>query len=569
MIRSRLFIILFFIAVSTQSAFSQASLVPVYHQVYDWLHYQRVRGNAPLYNYETLPLTRGQITQLLADIDPNELNKGDRHVRHSYLREFSVDSLKKYKELSLVQGDKNIYEKLKIGLFSDEEPHIYVWGDDNINAALDLADGVYGTWVSDGESKYKSPGYYPLMFRSYGTIYNLIGFHYEQYSIGKGDPQTFDYLPFYSRNAKFLRPGLNSDTKQHLENYIGLNYKLLHFYIGRGTLKSGVGSRNNLVFSRESIPFDFIKLSLNSRYINFTTTYGALSWEPAITNAPLEGYEGEYTRTSPQRWVVHQRIQFQPFSWLKFGFYETNVFSNRSMDLAFINPINRLSIMEWEQYDKGNGFAGFEGILRPIKGLELYGELQVDDLARNSDLFRWTKKNGDYTTTKLARHLGLKYASYFGTSLTVEYQRLDPGFYSHKYILNTYSEKGFSLGSQLGPNADELSIGIDQWLRNRTRIHLRYDYVRHGLNYFDQNGEFVDAGGDILDSYKLDDDLRPVRPGIFLDGDLHRYNRFTVESTYQPWRGITIEMQYSIRLMLEGEQLFDLSVFTIGFKIGD
>lgn len=567
MIRIKLLFLLFVVVALSQSAYSQSSLVPVYHQVYDWLHYQRVRGNAPLYNYEALPLTRGQITKLLADIDSGDLNKGDRHVRDSYLREFSVDSLKKYKNLSLLQGNGRFYNRLKDIIFSDEEYHLYVWDDDKATIAVDWFPGRGAATVEDGQVSYTSPYYTYGGIRTYGFIYNNWGFHFEQWrAVHVGDTEVFDYIPFLSRNAKYLRPGRATENKHHLENFFGYSNGLINLHIGRGTPKYGVGSRNNLVFSRESIPFDWVRLNFDSKYFNYTSFYGNLSWEPDQKNTPLEGFDNQFTRISPERWVVHHRIQFQPTQWLSFGLYEINIFSNRDIDLSFINPVNNLSIMEWEHYDKGNGFVGFEGIIRPVKGLELYGELLVDDLGETKDIFKWGNKTS--LNSKLARYIGMSYAAKTGSVLTVDYQRIEPGVYTHKFILNTFAEKGFSLGSQLGPNADEISLSFNQWLGHRFRLLLRYDYGRHGFNYFDEDGKFIDAGGDLFDSYKLDENLRPSRPNIFLDGDLHRWDRYTLELSYNPWRGITINAEYSLRNMLQGEQMEDLSFFNFTFLVG-
>jgi hypothetical protein len=564
-LRRLLFIIILFLL--SDIAYSQASLVPVYHQVYDWLHYQRVRGNAPLYKYEALPLTRGQLTQLLSDINPGTLNRGDQHVRESYLREFSVDSLKNYNDKSLIQGEGRVYNRLADIVFSDDEPHVYVWDSRKATIAFDWFPGRGAATVKDGDLSYTSPYYTYGGIRTYGTIFNNFGFHFEQWrAVHVGDTEVFDYIPFMSRNAKYLRSGRKTENKHHLENFFGASYDFVNLHIGRGTPKYGVGSRNNLVFSRESIPFDWVRLNINSKYIKFTSVYGQLSWEPDQKNQPLDGYENQYTRTSPERWVVHQRIQLQPASWISFGFYELNVISNRDLELSFINPVNNLSIMEWEHYDKGNGFAGFEGVLRPFKGLELYGELLVDDLGDSKDIFKWGKKTA--SNSKLGRYLGISYAANTGSVLTVDYQRIEPGVYTHKFILNTYSEKGFSLGSQLGPNADELSFTFDQWLSHRFRLNFRYDYGRHGMNFIDDSGEFVDAGGDLFDSYKLDDNLRPSRPDIFLGGDLHRWNRYTAKLSYSPWRGITINAEYSLRSMLQGEQMTDLSFFNFTFLVG-
>lgn len=562
MIRIKLLFLLFVVVALSQSAYSQSSLVPVYHQVYDWLHYQRVRGNAPLYNYEALPLTRGQITKLLADIDSGDLNKGDRHVRESYLREFSVDSLKKYKNLSLLQGNGRFYNRLKEIIFSDEEYHLYVWDDDKATIAVDWFPGRGAVFVEDGSKKYSSPYYTYGGVRSYGTFNNTIGFHYEQWrAVQVGDNEAFDYIPFLTRNWKtIVGQGYN---KHHLNTSFGYQKNYWSLHIGRGMLKYGVGERNNLVYSRESIPFDWVRLNLNSKYVDYTLVHGFLSWDSG-SRREVDGFPGIFHRTAPNRFTVHQRIQFHPTEWISFSFYELINYSNRKIELAYINPVNRLSIMEWELQDQDNGFAGFEGILRPFKGLELWGEVLIDDLGDRNDLFRWGKKKA--INSYFARYVGFNYAYETGTVFSGSIQRVESGVYAHKFPLNSHTEKGIGLGSQVGPNGDEYSFKVDQWLSHRFRLSLRYDYNRHGLNYFDDNGNFVDAGGDINDSYNYN--TGAVKSTAFLDGDLHRWDRYTLELSYNPWRGITINAEYSLRNMLQGEQMEDLSFFNFTFLVG-
>jgi hypothetical protein len=560
MINSRFLIIVIFIAVSTQYAFGQSSLVPVYHQAYDWLHYQRVRGNAPLYNYEALPLTRGQITELLANIDPAKLNRGDRHVRNSYLREFSVDSLKNYKNNSVIQGSDRIYNRLKDIIFSDDEAHVYVWDDDKATIAFDWFPGRGAVFVTDGSEEYASPYYTYGGIRSYGSFSNKIGFHYEQWrAVQVGDNEAFRYIPFLSRNWKFITGEFYN--KHHLNTSFGYQNGYWSLHIGRGLLKYGVGKQNNLVYSRESIPFDWVRFNINSKYIDYTLVHGFLSWHAGAPRI-LEGFPDTYHRTAPNRFTVHQRIQFKPTSWISFSYYELINYSNRKIELAYINPVNRLAISEWELQDQDNGFAGFEGVLRPINGLELWGEILIDDLGDKDDLFRWDKKKA--INSYFARYLGLNYAFRFGTVIHSYIQRVESAVYAHKYALNAHAEKGIGLGSQIGPNGDQISIGFDQWLSHRFQFSFTYDYSRHGLNYFDENNNFVDVGGDVNNSYTV----TTSKNTNFLNGDLHRWNRYTIKATYNPWRGITLNAEYSLRHMLQGEQIKDLSFFNFTFLIG-
>ncbi len=560
MYRSRLIIILFFIAVSTQTAFSQASLVPVYHQVYDWLHYQRVRGNAPLYNYEALPLTRGQITQLLADIDPNELNKGDRHVRQSYLREFSVDSLRSYKNNTLIQGNDRVYNRLKKLLFSDDELHIYVWNDENSKVAIDVSTTLGALYIEDNNLNYSAPYFHQNVIRSYGSYNKFIGFHYEQWlADGVGDHEALNYKPFLSRNWKALSG--SEWNKGHFEAYAGFNKNIWSFHVGRGTLKYGTGQTNNLVFSREGIPFDWVRLNINSKYFKYSLIHGSLSWKTKTTE--LTNYPGNFTRTAPNRFLVHQKLTFQPFHWISFSIYELINYSNRDIELAYLNPVTRLSYMEWELQDLDNGWLGFEGVIRPYKGLEFFGELLIDDLGTLTDVFKWSNKLSNST---FVRYLGGHYSFKTGTTITSTYQRVEPAAYAHKFVLNSHAEKGIGLGSQVGPNGDELSLKIEQWLSHRIRFQVLYSYNRHGFNYTNDNGEFIDVGGDIIESYTYGSE-KPNSNG-FLAGNLNRWNKFEISATYNPWRSIRLGAMCSVRKNLEGQEIQDLLTFEFNIQLG-
>ena len=171
--------------------------MPVYHQVYDWLHYQRVLGNAPLYNYESLPLTRGQITHILTEIEEHNISSSDNRTRHSYLREFSADSLKKYKTFSAIQGDGNIISRFKKWTFSDDEPHMYAWKSPKSNTVFDLSLNPSSTIVTDDSENVNSPFYFTSMLRGYGTYRKSVGFHVEQHGVSaNSNNKTFKYLPF-------------------------------------------------------------------------------------------------------------------------------------------------------------------------------------------------------------------------------------------------------------------------------------------------------------------------------------------------------------------------------------
>ncbi len=568
MLRVGLFILVVVLSLTPKTGFTQASLVPVYHPVYDWLHYQRVRGNAPLYNYEALPLTRQQITTILANIEPGKISKSDDKNRHSYLREFSVDSLRSQESYTLFKGPGTWYERWYNGILGDIEPHIYVWDNEIATLAIDMFVTPSSTFVADGDETINSPYYTTTAVRAYGTLSNYWGFHYEQYTVGySADLNTFQYIPFFGRNAKYI---LNNDSMNHFEGFAGYQKNYLSIHLGRGLLKYGVGKKNNLVYSREGIPFDWLRFNINTKHFKYSLIHGFLTWPTGQTL--IDGFDQLYTKTSPSRYTVHQRIEFQPAHWITFSYYDLVNYSNREIELTYINPVNRLALMEFEQDDQDNGFVGISGTLRPIPGLEFYAEMLVDDLHSTADLFRWNKRDGAPEDNKstFGRHLGVSYATKTGQVFNVDYQRVDPSVYAHRFELNAHSESGFGLGSQIGPNGDELAFNFDQWLALRTRFSVGYSLSRHGLNYFDSEGNFVDAGGDINDSYYVDPTTQQlVKASNFLEGDIHKWSTLYFEVAYEPFRAIKLKTSISYRNMTSGEQLNDLTIINFGITFGE
>ncbi len=564
---SQLVVIAVFLFLTPVQLKAQASMVPVYHEVYDWLHYQRVLGSIPQYNYESLPLTRGQITALLNQIEEDNLSYSDARTRTSYLREFSKDSLIQYKNYAMFKGEGSFISRSLEGIFSDEEPHIYVWDKENTNAVFDVALNPTSTLVTDDSKDRSTPLYHYYLLRTYGTYEGTVGFHIEQFALSNvSDKRTFAYRPFFGRTAKYLRDGENMG---HFEAYAGIHKNSWALFIGRGTLKQGVGKKDNLVFSREGIPFDWIRFTINSTYFDYTSVTGFLSWDPEIIQIP--GFNNLSSRTSPSRYTVMHQFQVKPAPWISVGYYEMVNYSNREFELTYLNPVTRLALMEFEQDDQDNGFVGINGSLRPIKGLEIYAETLVDDIRTPVDLFRLVGRDGDEDDfkTTLARHLGISYALKTGQVFNINYQRIDPSVYAHRFDLNAHSEAGFGLGSQVGPNGDELSFNIDQWFSSRSRISVGYSFNRHGLNYFDSNGNFVDAGGDINESYYNDPTTgRLVKATNFLEGDVHTWNSINAEFVYEPWRGFIFSGELSHRNITKGNQLKDLFILEFGLTIG-
>lgn len=542
---------------------SQSSLVPSYHPVYEWLYLQRVKGILPNYDYESLPLSRNAILEHLQSLsENNRLASRENRTLLSFVNEFDPAHLNTDEVHSLITNDSKLsFDRFKEWIWSDNEKHVYSFSSDNGFLLLDHGFGRRAMFVNDDDVQRNAPYILNQHWRTYGSYKNSVGYHAELIrAVPVGDQRIFEYDGFYSYNWKFLDPKQNQSLNFHYEAYVTAQHSIFEASIGRGNLKEGVGQKENLTFSRSSIPFDWVKLNVGKKKIRYSFTHGTLSW-PAI-NSTLPGDSTIRTRNSPRRWVSYHKITLKPFKNLSLSAYEMINYANRGAEIAYINPINRFAFAEWELQDQDNGWTGASVVYRPFRGFEVYTELLIDDLGNKKDIF--IKKEFPQTS-RFARKYGASIATNSGLLLWSEYTRIDPFTYSHPYDLTSHTDKGIGLGSQIGPNADRTEIGAKLWATGRSFLSFSYSYNRKGLDRFDINNNRIFLAG----ASPNDDRLSGIpRSNLFLDGDLHQWHRFLGEIEWEFKRNYVVKLHYEQRKMIDGDQLRNLSIFWTDLVIG-
>jgi len=309
------------ISLSFTRVSAQQSIVPSYHPVYDWLYAQRVNGFIPSYSFESLPHRRIQIVKQLKTLQKHkaELSSQDQGLLKEFLNEFDHATIPKksysdeddfnfsdqihpsFKDSSLTNhAHFQAYELLKqpksilTSLKERKEAHIYQTADESKNITIDAGLGM-GFWKGDIDtlitpfrfkqpSKYQTP-YINFNFRFYGTFYKYFGFHYEHLS---ADLYSDNYIrlfhPLLIKNAKGLRATNLDKQSYHTEGYTTFGDLNAELTLGRGLQKVGVGLDNNLVFSREGIAFNWLRLKYSNSWFTAMHMHGSLTWPVTNTN---------------------------------------------------------------------------------------------------------------------------------------------------------------------------------------------------------------------------------------------------------------------------------------------
>jgi hypothetical protein len=125
----------------------------------------------------------------------------------------------------------------------------------------------------------------------------------------------------------------------------------------------------------------------------------------------------------------------------------------------------------------------------------------------------------------------------------VEYTRLDPFVYSHRTVVNSYSNWNLPLGPALNPNSDEWLFRVDYDFTNRLSATASAKFQRAGENTLDAKGLMAyNAGADIL---RGDGDI--VHPNVFLEGRRVNTMYGYLGLTWQPIRQYFVDVKYFYR----------------------
>ncbi|MEO9884462.1 MAG: hypothetical protein ABJR05_10140 [Balneola sp.] len=555
--------IVFLIFGMSASVFSQVSLVPATHSVYDWLSYQRASGLILDYNHEDLPINRGKIVDFLKKIEENriELSLSDKATLDAYQQEFDPEFLIKSVENGLFTSDSNVKERLKYFFTSKDEPHLFAIYDSisNTNGAFDIQFGraEINAW-ENGEwrwARYKYKG-----VRLYTTVQGNYGAHIEVDNVSSlGDDRLLLVDPKWGTAQKLLKDKATSSYSY--ETMATIEGKYLSADIGRGSLKIGPGASSSLILNIDAPNFNWLRLKLDSKFIDYTAIHGSLYAEPYETTVQY-GDISARSRVSPNRFISLHRISLRPAKRVKLSFTEYIIYSNTDMDIGKLNPISPLIFTELDGGDKNNLLISGDLVINPIDRVEVYGSVLVDDLVSWKFLFKDTGDFDNDVAYNYGTNISLPYSILFSTGFT----RIQPFVYTHWQQLNTVEQRKIGLGHEAGPNSETLEFSVKKWLPYRSRVSLSFKKVKKGFNPIDANGNVSEnVGGDI----NLGSD-GPFQPGytMFENADVNTWNQLEMEFQIEPWRGVILNARLIDRKMTQGARLSNFRYIDLRVRLG-
>jgi hypothetical protein len=530
---------------SAAPAAAQPEIVPAEHPVYAFLHQQRVRGLLPEYRHEVRPLGRGRIGRLLDSLSVRTgEGRGLDRASAAWLDRYRRELFEPADAVETVIGPG---AGVQIPTGVETEKFLYYHRDADWRVALEAIGSVQAR-VTDGAASYGGVAFVPEGILQ-GNYRGIVGFYTGTFNGAQltGDTRALQADPVLAPLYYIGRSDVPKGNFDRATASLRAASRVFSAEIAHERLLVGASFDDALILTEGADYFSFVRLGVESRVVQYQFMHGALGDQSFL----VPGDEESAVLVGPERFLAFHRLTLNPWRRLQLAFTEIVVYGQRGPELAYLNPLLPIKPAEHALWDRDNSLFALEAVFRPADGVEAYATFLADDLdvgllGENSFNNKWAVQAG----------LGAALGPALGW---VEYTRIEPFVYTHRFLLdgsfyNAYQHNGFGLGHPLGPNADQLEVGLRAWGPWRTRGVVKARYVRQGENFVDASGELVNVGGDVTDGRQPPfTDLSKV----FLAGERRDGPGLEVGLTWEPVRDVALQLFADVqRLDAAADRLF-------------
>lgn len=528
---NKIILVLFFI--SSINLGATLDDVPISNSVYDFLLRLESKGLMEHSTLSKLPLQRREIIEVLKKVNITnsiKFSKSDIEIAKRYLEDFGEG---KYSVLFPSETDSS--KLLFSGILENSNKMFYRYHSDKHSievrplGALDYIQRIKGD-----TSGYVAIGTLGVKF--FGEISNSVGFFLQATNGRKisGDRSLAGYNPDYSKSLKFVRLGSDIDLTQ---SHLTYENNWFRAKIGRQEQLSGSGLFQRTFVSTSSPAYD--ELSLSANFSKFKYNYSFASILGYVENIYQTGYA---TKIPPKYFVQHSFTALP--SWGEITFWEGVLYANRSIDLAYLNPLSFLKTLEHQLHDRDNSIMGMQFVIRPIKNIQIKSSFLLDDIM-------FEKIGTGFWSNKTAFNIAGLASFDFNADIGIEYSRVEPYTYSHFNYQTSYTNDSLLIGSILLPNSEQYGLLLQYWWGQKFPIKFKLTYTRHGENIYDPNGNLIkNVGGDPRWALRFPDpktgfegDAQEVK---FLDGNLVQTLAAEVNIGYELLTNFYVFLNYKL-----------------------
>ena len=530
------------IGYAPDQVFAQAETVPASHRVYLFLKRMEVKGTIGRYFDAVLPLSRSGVAALLTEADAHRSSLTAAEMG-------SLDDFRSEFRLEITGGINGVHSIIDPGMegvssgiggmFSGAEQYLYAYRDSTLSFFVNGLLTLDSRRLSGDAGEHEAATFLQFGGRIRGTLLGHLGYYLQG-----TNAQFWGSRDLLARDPQISQAytlgTLDAQNFDFVDGYVRYEAQPVSIQVGRERLLWGTGYDQQLVLSDNPRVFDFIRADAQYRSLKYT-----------FLHAWLLGKRSSLTFTLPSdtsavfvepvvadKYIAAHRLEFSFSSVVDVGFQEMVVYSNRSPDLAYLNPLTVIESAQRSRGERDNVMWAFDVQTRFLRGVQFTGSLLFDDLhfAQFFDDF-WYNRYGYQAGVFVTDPLFLE-----NLSLVAEYTRIEPYVFSHNRAReNDYGSLGAILGPRIGPNADSWYVRADYSPQWNLRFSASVQFTRMGENEVDSTGHLIrNVGGDILQPHRDSDPATRT----FLDGILVRTQSVHVRASWEVLQQVWVEGEY-------------------------
>ena len=359
-----------------------------------------------------------------------------------------------------------------------------------------------------------------------GAIGDQIGFRLAFEQIREQGSRDYTYRHHVFERRLEL-PQLKGNLADFHEGTAYLSFALgpVNVQMGKDEVAWGPAPGQNLGLSNNAPSFNMVRLKSRLGAFRLVALSAELKPCPDRPDSPLCRGLADSAATyvtngisrplDRKKYLAAHRLEVALAPWLDLGFQEVVVYGDRGLELSYVNPLMFYWAAQSYLGDKDNVMMGLDLDIHPGRGRRYYLAYVVDDL-KKAGIF-----SNDFAN-KFSLQAGLEWADPLGwgdADLRIEYVRIEPWIYSHKFPINTFRHFDVPLGHALEPNSDQWQMVLGKRLSRDLSFEAGFRRSRHGANILRDDGTILNVGGDMHYGWRPGDERESK---AFLAGRLAR-----------------------------------------------
>jgi hypothetical protein len=249
-----------------------------------------------------------------------------------------------------------------------------------------------------------------------------------------------------------------------------------------------------------------------------------------------------YRTVYRSKYIAAHQIEVTPFDGLDLSLGESIVYSDKNPQFIYLIPIMLFKSAEHYNRDTDNAqiFASVD--VNVIRNTNFYLSVFIDEI-NTEKLFDSTESRNQagFTAGVQLYDVGIE-----NTELLLEYTRLNPWMYTHKFPAAAFTNNGYDLGHWVGQNSDNLYTEFAYRFSYDLRVSAFFERIRNGAlrdlsaQYSPPSESFLYGPVRRVTSFGLTGEYQFMRDG-FLHGSL-RWNSVSNEANPSEDRNNRVEI---------------------------